>query len=159
MCRPLQIRSLSGHAGAIVGQVRTCTHGHSRLYQLQCAVPASGYRRRYPAWNRSALPGNEAILPVLPYGAVARSNDGRGRPDDAPRSHQFIPTGARPALPISISYSRKGRTSIGVVVADEAFPAHSRAVSRSGTLMIVMPPIISLLSMNGPSVTITSPLR
>jgi hypothetical protein len=42
-----------------------------------------------------------------------------------------------------------GRTSIGVVVARASLRAHASAASRSAARMTEMPPICSLLSMNG----------
>src|SRR6187399_2239014 len=53
--------------------------------------------------------------------------------------------------------SWNGRTSIGVPMARASLRPHASAASRSGALSSVMPPICSLLSMNGPSVVITSP--
>src|SRR5690348_3094033 len=52
--------------------------------------------------------------------------------------------------------SWNGRTSIGVPMARASLRPQASAASRSGALSRVMPPICSLLSMNGPSVVITS---
>src|ERR1700719_678307 len=58
---------------------------------------------------------------------------------------------------VQLVCSTNGRTSMGVVVARANFRAHSSAASRSGTRTMVIPPICSLLSMNGPSVSKMSP--
>ena len=50
-----------------------------------------------------------------------------------------------------------GRTSTGSRHATAALRAQPRAASRSGALMIQNPPMCSLPSANGPSVTSTSP--
>src|SRR5450631_1644034 len=49
-----------------------------------------------------------------------------------------------------------GRTSIGRVVASAYLRAHASAESKSGTLMMVTPPMCSLPSASGPSVKRTS---
>jgi len=54
--------------------------------------------------------------------------------------------------------SMNGLTSIGVPMARANFRPQPSAASRSGALRTVMPPICSLLSMNGPSVVTISPL-
>ena len=54
--------------------------------------------------------------------------------------------------------SANGRTSMGVPMARASLRPQPSAASRSGALRMVMPPICSLLSMNGPSVVMTSPL-
>ena len=46
---------------------------------------------------------------------------------------------------------------MAVVVARASLRAQPSAASRSGAFRMVMPPICSLLSMNGPSVVTTSP--
>ena len=53
--------------------------------------------------------------------------------------------------------SMNGRTSMGVPMARASLRPQPSAASRSGALRMVMPPICSLLSMNGPSVVTTSP--
>src|SRR5690606_39093151 len=55
--------------------------------------------------------------------------------------------------------SMNGRTAMGHVVAAAIRSAHRRAVSRSGTSMMLSPPITSLVSTNGPSVVVTDPSR
>src|SRR5450432_1034495 len=60
-------------------------------------------------------------------------------------------------LCVQLGCSTNGRTSMGVVVARASFRAHNSAASRSGTRTMVIPPICSLLSMNGPSVSTMSP--
>ena len=53
--------------------------------------------------------------------------------------------------------SMKGRTSMGQVVAAADLRAHASAASRSAALIMVRPPICSLVSTNGPSVITTCP--
>src|SRR5579862_846318 len=60
-------------------------------------------------------------------------------------------------LCVQLGCSMKGRTSMGVVVAPASLRAHDRAASRSGTCTMVIPPICSLLSINGPSVSTMAP--
>src|SRR3954471_21516038 len=64
---------------------------------------------------------------------------------------------AEDTLDVGQCSSKKGRTSIGSVVAPAIRPPPPSASSRSATSMIEMPPRYSLPSMNGPSVAPTSP--
>src|SRR5438445_6265851 len=57
----------------------------------------------------------------------------------------------------SSGISWNGRTSTGAPQAADPLPAHLRAASRSGALVIQKPPSCSLVSANGPSVVTTSP--
>src|ERR1700678_66155 len=58
---------------------------------------------------------------------------------------------------VQFGCSMNGRTSMGVVVVRASLRAHNSAASRSGTRTMLIPPICSLLSMNGPSVSTISP--
>src|ERR1019366_5878404 len=57
----------------------------------------------------------------------------------------------------SCGSSWNGRTSTGIRHSRAAFRAHASAASRSGALITQIPPMCSLPSRNGPSVTSTSP--
>src|ERR1700677_3924527 len=65
--------------------------------------------------------------------------------------------GANPRPPASPAESTMGRTSTGSLHASVALRAQPSAASRSGALIIQKPPMCSLPSANGPSVTSTPP--